>query len=141
VALAVATALTDVDACDWTRDEETLTAERVQPVVVSIIESLSIDGITVAGDGRPRSAPSVSWSRWTFRPDVAILFRNQKLLAIEVKLLRGRGSGDAGAKGLGQATIYATQYEYSCLALYSASRNAAHRLDRETTPWAVLPER
>jgi hypothetical protein len=109
-------------------------------VVLSVVESLSIDGITVAGDGRPRSAPPVRWSRWTFRPDVAILFRNRRLLAIEVKLLRGRGSGDAGAKGLGQATIYAMQYEFSCLALYSTSRTAAHRLDREATPWAVLPE-
>jgi hypothetical protein len=139
VAETLARALTElVVPPGWSGGEESLTALVVQPAVMSAIGEIGIDGLIVAGDGRERAAPTVSWSGWQFRPDVAVLFRNQRLLAVEVKLLRGRGSGDAGAKGLGQATIYRKEYEYTCVALY-ATECSQYQLDTSAEPWAVLP--
>lgn len=123
---------------EWPEAEEVLTTKVCQPVVLQAIDELSIDGLIVAGDGRPRSAPSVRWNRWTFRPDIAVMFRSRPLLAVEVKLLRGRGTGDAAAKGLGQAQLYRTKYEHTCLALYATDAET-YNLDTSGSPWTILP--
>lgn len=136
----MASSLVDLgDPNGWPTSETALTAEVIQPRVAQRVDALGITGLIVAGDGRPRAAPNVRWKRWDFRPDVAVLFRNARVLAIEVKLLRGRGTGDAASKGFGQAAIYRRRYEYSCLALYS-SYTREYVFDAEADIWSILPD-
>lgn len=85
--------------------EVSLTAHWVRPAVHAVVDALGDQGLIVAGDGGATVAP-LPFLGLLFTPDITIHYRTQRLIAIEVKLVRP-GSGQSSlTRGIGQAKIY-----------------------------------
>lgn len=88
-----------------TEREISFTAHWVRPAVHAVADALGERGLIVAGDGGATVAP-LPFLGLLFTPDVTIHYRTQRLVAIEVKLIRP-GSGQSSlTRGIGQAKIY-----------------------------------
>lgn len=85
--------------------EYSFTSHWVRPTVESLVRGWEDKGLLVAGDGGAPVAP-LPLLGLLFTPDVTIRFHEQRLIAIEVKLLRPSATQTPLKTGIGQAAIY-----------------------------------
>jgi hypothetical protein len=81
------------------------TSRCIQPVITALIARLGIVGLLQAGDGAAPVPPVPFLGRF-FYPDATLTYRDQALVACEVKLLRDSRVQYALATAVGQVSIY-----------------------------------
>lgn len=103
------------------QEVETAYTKRVLlPAITAHLEARGLGKLIVVGE--TSAAPPVDFWGKVFYPDIAILYYGERLVAIEVKLMR---SGQSVATALGQALIYrAAGYRHSCAFLVGNERDA-----------------
>jgi len=85
--------------------EPSYTARALIPLVTAVHRRLSIEGMTIAGDGTTRPVPTYLLGH-RFYPDIAISHFGQRLAAYEVKFLRSRSRSNTIATAFGQSALY-----------------------------------
>jgi hypothetical protein len=85
--------------------EPSYTHRAVRPAIQDWAKSLKRDSLFVRGDGGVPPRPVAAFGVF-FYPDVELSEHDQRLLAVEVKFLRGTDPTGSIAKALGQALIY-----------------------------------
>jgi hypothetical protein len=85
--------------------EPSYTARCLHQAIEILVKNIGIRGLRATGE---RLAPvrTVHFLGLRFYPDLAIMYREWPIIAIEVKYLGGRHSQTALATAIGQATIY-----------------------------------
>lgn len=87
------------------QQERTLTKNQVGPAIKKFATSLGIHQLVVRHDGESSVRPLLRHGM-TFLPDAQILLGNQKLLAVEVKILRDSDPSGSLSKAIGQTFMY-----------------------------------
>lgn len=85
--------------------EPGFTARVLMPQVRGTLQDINISDLTLTGDGAA-SAPIIALPSCEFRPDIALLYRRDRFVAFEVKILRSSGRQYSLAAAIGQALIY-----------------------------------
>ena len=95
----------DLKAPSKGEGETAFTRRVLQPSMRELLSEIGFSGLLPTGDGAA-SIQSVHFLNLHFRPDMGISLFNRKVLAIEVKLLRGMSRQNSLATAVGQATLY-----------------------------------
>lgn len=107
------------------QQERTLTKNQIGPALKKFATSLGIHQLVVRHDGESSVRPLLRYGM-TFLPDAQILLGNQKLLAVEVKILRDSDPSGSLSKAIGQTFMYKSLgYEIS-LGMIFDFRKKAH---------------
>jgi hypothetical protein len=97
--------------------ETSYTSRCVQALVSTELDAIQFPGLFRRGDGAA-SVDTVEFMGMHFYPDVAVTLYSQRLVAVEVKLLRRGNRQNAIATALGQAMIYKSAgYEHAVVLL------------------------
>jgi hypothetical protein len=100
-----------------TEGETAYTGRCIQPLIAENLASIGFRGLYLSGDG-VASVGTVYFMGMHYYPDAAIALFSQRLIAIEVKLLRRGNRQGAVATAIGQAQIYRVGgYEHSAVLL------------------------
>ena len=81
------------------------TRRQIVPRMKETLEEFGISGRLLGGHHTGIDRP-VRFMGADFHPDIAVMFREQRLIAFEVKILTGAGRGGSVATALGQASVY-----------------------------------
>ena len=93
--------------------ERSLTKSQVGPALQSFVNSLMLPQLIVRFDGHKAVRPLLRYGM-VFLPDAQVTLENQKVAAIEVKILRDRDASGSLSKAIGQTHLYrALGYEMS----------------------------
>jgi hypothetical protein len=96
--------------------ERAFTGDVLAPACLAAVEAASEHGVSLRGDGLPGQVRPVVYRGHSFYPDLTLEFRGELLLAVEVKLVGRNSSSQRIATAIGQASLYARNYEYAvCL--------------------------
>jgi hypothetical protein len=87
------------------QQERELTTEQVGPSLTRFAKELLLNQLIVRYDGHLPARPLIS-SGMTFLPDAQVTFHSQKVLAIEVKIIREQDPSGSLAKAIGQTLMY-----------------------------------
>lgn len=102
------------------------TARALVPLVKSCLSDLAGEGIVVFGDGTGQQAYAYHMlGRW-FYPDVAVVWKKELVLAVEVKLLAQSKSNSVLSGAIGQAALYSCAgFKRSALFLVDTSSSTS----------------
>jgi hypothetical protein len=87
------------------QQERALTTGQVGPSLNAFANSLMIKQLIVRYDGHLPARPLIRFGM-TFLPDAQITFNAQKILAVEVKILREQDASGSLSKAIGQTLMY-----------------------------------
>lgn len=85
--------------------ERSLTKTQVGPALQEFVDSLAIPQLIVRYDGHKSVRPLLRHGM-TFLPDAQVTLGHQKILAIEVKILRDGDPSGSLSKAIGQTYLY-----------------------------------
>jgi hypothetical protein len=87
--------------------EEVYTDRVLVPAFQALALRVGDRHLLVGGHHTGINRPIV-WAGSQFHPDISLIYRGHRLVAVEVKILRGGDRSGAISKAVGQAVIYAT---------------------------------
>ena len=105
--------------------ERSLTKSQVGPALQKFIDSLAMPQLIVRYDGHKSVRPLLRHGM-TFLPDAQVTLGNQKIVAIEVKILRDGDPSGSLSKAIGQTYLYRALGFEMALGLVIDARSRKH---------------
>lgn len=87
------------------QQERELTTHQVGPAIKSFTQNLLINQLIVRYDGHLPARPLIKYGM-TFLPDAQVTLHTQRLLAVEVKIIREIDPSGSLSKAIGQTQMY-----------------------------------
>ncbi len=123
------------------QQERTLTKNQIGPALRKFALSLGIPQLVVRHDGDSPARPLLRHGM-TFLPDAQISLGNQKILAVEVKILRENDPSGSLSKALGQTFMYRSLgYEISLGMVFDFRKKVHADLHDSLSQVGGTPER
>ena len=116
------------------QDEDSYTGSVLAPMVREYLATLRPYGILVAGHHTGINRP-VTFQGGSFTPDLAIMYREAHITAIEVKIIPATPVDRSGilSKAIGQASIYRLRYKHAAALILDASKRSSSSRSRPPT--------
>jgi hypothetical protein len=105
--------------------ERSLTKSQVGPALQKFVDSLAMPQLIVRYDGHKSVRPLLRHGM-TFLPDAQVTLGNQKIVAIEVKILRDGDPSGSLSKAIGQTYLYRALGFEMALGLIVDARTRKH---------------
>lgn len=118
----------DFEVPEETAREVVITASQIVPELKKIIDSVGKTGLYVRGEGA-QPVRIIHAAGMQYKPDAAIEFYNQSIIAFEVKLIRSGDPSGSFSKAIGQALTYLAlgNYETVVLLLFDTRKRSPLR--------------
>ena len=121
--------------------ERSLTKSQVGPALQTFVDSLIMPQLIVRYDGHKSVRPLLRHGM-TFLPDAQVTLGNQKIVAVEVKILRDGDPSGSLSKAIGQTYLYrALGFEMSIGLIIDARKRKHEGLEYPLTKIDNLEER
>lgn len=113
---------------DQGQQEREFTKEQVGPALQKFLNDTLRSQITLRFDGELSALPLIRYGM-KFYPDAQLSFRTQRILSVEVKIIRDSDASGSLSKAIGQTLMYrALGYECSIGLILDARSNSADSL-------------
>jgi len=118
---------------DQGQQEREFTKEQVGPALQQFLIETFRSQITLRFDGELSARPLIRYGM-KFYPDAQLSFRTQRILSVEVKIIRDSDASGSLSKAIGQTLMYrALGYECSLGLIVDARSNSADSLNDSLT--------
>lgn len=107
------------------QQERELTTNQVGPAIKSFTQNLLTNQLIVRYDGHLPARPLMKYGM-TFLPDAQVTLHTQKLLAVEVKIIREIDPSGSLSKAIGQTQMYRALGFESAIGLIFDLRKSRH---------------
>ncbi len=107
------------------QQERDLTTRQVGPSLKSLTQTLLLNQLVVRYDGHLPARPLIQCGM-TFLPDAQITLHSQKVMAVEVKIIREQDPSGSLSKAIGQTLMYRALGFESALGIIFDLRKERH---------------